>query len=86
MSVSSFGYHNAAIDSHGVLFTWGKKYLPQTIINSHFNCLGHSDQKDYLSPTVVSELAKHKSIAVGCGEDFTVVSAVSSKSNEKFSQ
>lgn len=38
------------------------------------HCLGHIDQKDYQNPTVLKELSRYKTIAVGCGEDFTVVS------------
>lgn len=73
LKLSSFGHHNAAIDQNGFLYTWGKKYLSNNI-SSVFDCLGHADEKDYANPTIVKELSKFKTITVGCGEYFTVVS------------
>jgi len=58
------GYtHHAAIDSKGLLFTWG---------DSHENCLGHKVKEDLLYPKVVTPFNQFKTIDVGCGLRFTV--------------
>lgn len=64
IKVSSYSYHNCAIDKEGLLYTWGE---------NNENCLGHQHSSDLDQPMCIEELRLFKAKDCGCGENFTTV-------------
>ncbi|XP_043274810.1 E3 ubiquitin-protein ligase HERC2 isoform X2 [Venturia canescens] len=58
IDIACGGHHSAAINSAGLLYTWGK---------GRYGRLGHGDSEDQLKPKVVGALQGYKAVDVACG-------------------
>lgn len=61
--ISSGGYHSAAINAKGELYTWGWNYYGQ---------LGFESTNDHPIPTLVESFKGKKVLYVTCGEKHTL--------------